>query len=79
MSSENQPKEDGLGSERLQVGLCADCRYMKKIKSTRESIFYLCQRSATDSTFPRYPRLPVLQCRGYEQKDDPSAMEEPGL
>jgi hypothetical protein len=26
----------------------------------------MCELSKTDATFPRYPRLPVLQCRGYE-------------
>jgi hypothetical protein len=25
----------------------------------------LCERSASDPTFARYPRLPVLQCSGY--------------
>ncbi len=79
MSSENQRKQESPGSERLRVGLCADCRYMKKIESARGSTFYLCQRSATDSTFPKYPRLPVLHCRGYEEKDDGSTMEKPGL
>jgi len=49
------------------VSLCADCRFMRQIKSDRGSIFYLCERSATDARFPKYPRLPVLQCSGYER------------
>jgi hypothetical protein len=40
--------------------------HMRLIKSDRGSVFYLCQRSATDSNFPKYPPLPVLQCAGYE-------------
>ncbi|HET9683265.1 MAG TPA: hypothetical protein VFP15_04130 [Gemmatimonadaceae bacterium] len=32
---------------------------------TRRSIFYMCQRSFTDARFPKYPRLPVLECIGY--------------
>ena len=54
--------------ERLQsgVGLCTDCRFMRQITSDRGSIFYLCERSATDERFPKYPRLPVLRCMGYE-------------
>ena len=48
------------------VGLCADCRFMRRIESDRGSIFYLCERSATDERFPKYPRLPVLRCVGYE-------------
>ena len=42
---------------------------MRRIESDRGSIFYLCERSATDARFPKYPRLPVLQCVGYERLD----------
>jgi hypothetical protein len=55
--------EKGSGA---RAGLCDSCRWMRKIKSDRGSLFYLCERSATDASFPKYPRLPVLQCRGYE-------------
>jgi hypothetical protein len=55
--------------ERSRVGLCADCGYMQQIESARGSIFYLCKRSATDPEFPKYPQLPVLQCRGYKSKE----------
>jgi hypothetical protein len=51
---------------RRNVGRCADCRHMHRIESARGSTFYLCRRSATDPEFPKYPRLPVIQCRGYE-------------
>jgi hypothetical protein len=49
-----------------KVGLCADCCFVRRMESDRGSIFYLCERSATDARFPKYPRLPVLQCVGYE-------------
>jgi hypothetical protein len=39
---------------------------MRQIKSDRGSSFYLCQLSATDARFAKYPRLPVLQCVGYQ-------------
>jgi hypothetical protein len=26
----------------------------------------MCERSLTDRSFPRYPRLPMIVCRGYE-------------
>jgi hypothetical protein len=52
---------------RKRVGLCADCLHAKKIQSDRGSEFILCQLSATDANFPRYPRLPILQCPGYER------------
>jgi hypothetical protein len=52
--------------ERVAVGLCFDCRWMRRMKSARGSSFYFCERSLTDPAFPKYPRLPVLQCAGYE-------------
>lgn len=48
------------------TGLCAECRYRRTVSTRRGSRFVLCGRSRTDPTFPRYPQLPVLQCRGYE-------------
>jgi hypothetical protein len=47
--------------------LCADCTHMRLVKSDRVSIFFLCQRSITDANFPKYPRLPVIQCSGHER------------
>jgi len=44
--------------------LCAACVHCRVIR-TRRSIFYMCQRSFTDARFPKYPRLPVLECIGY--------------
>jgi hypothetical protein len=52
-----------------RAGLCADCRHMRLITSDRAATFYMCQRSASDKTFPKYPRLPVVQCKGYEKND----------
>ena len=49
-----------------QVGLCSRCLLMREIHSDRGSTFYMCQLSATDPRFPKYPRLPVLQCLGYQ-------------
>ncbi len=63
------------GAERLlpaehtkkdQVGLCARCMHVRIVRSDRGSVFYQCQRAAYDPDFPRYPRLPVLRCKGYE-------------
>jgi hypothetical protein len=39
---------------------------MRRILSDRGSTFYFCDRSTTDASFPKYPRLPVLRCPGYE-------------
>ena len=55
-----------LEHERQRAGLCADCQHVRLIKSDRGATFYLCQRSASDKSFPKYPRLPVIHCKGYE-------------
>ena len=47
------------------AGLCATCLHCRLI-ITRRSTFYMCQRSFTDVRFPKYPRLPVMRCIGYE-------------
>lgn len=53
-----------------RIGLCQNCRFVRRIHSDRGSIFYMCQRSSTDESFPKYPRLPVLNCAGYEPIND---------
>jgi len=64
-------KTEGAGS--LRNGLCPDCIHMRTIQSDRGSVFILCQLSAKDPSFAKYPRLPVLICRGYEPKSKPLA------
>jgi hypothetical protein len=48
--------------------LCDTCKHCRIIRSDRGSMFFLCELALTDSTFPKYPRLPVVECRGYEKK-----------
>jgi hypothetical protein len=50
------------------AGLCGDCTHARRIESERGSVFVLCQLALTDSRFPKYPRLPVLTCDGYQKK-----------
>ena len=35
------------------------------IRNTRGSVFSMCELSKTDPRYPKYPRLPVKECRGY--------------
>jgi hypothetical protein len=67
-------KEDARGPEHQQLrktaGLCADCLHARTIRADRGSVFFLCQRSALDPRYARYPRLPVLACRGYERREE---------
>lgn len=46
-------------------GLCAGCVNVRVVRSGKGSTFFLCELSKTDPAFPKYPRLPVLRCRGY--------------
>jgi hypothetical protein len=51
--------------QNVEAGLCSDCRHARTITSDRGSSFIMCQFSAVDPTFPKYPRLPVLSCIAY--------------
>jgi hypothetical protein len=57
---------------RLLAGLCASCAHARRVESSRGSVFYLCERSAVDPRYPKYPRLPVLQCSGYAKEREPT-------
>jgi len=54
---------------RPPVGLCDSCRHQRLVPNSRGSVFSLCERSRTEPEFPRYPRIPVLECRGFEMAD----------
>ena len=57
--------------ERPAMGLCDTCRHQRLVHTTRGSVFSLCERSKRDPDYPRYPRIPVLACRGHDER--PSA------
>lgn len=54
-------------------GLCDSCAHQKLVPNTRGSVFSLCLRSRSDARYPRYPRLPVKSCAGYEPPPAPVA------
>jgi hypothetical protein len=56
------------------VGLCDSCAFQQVVRNTRGSRFSLCRRFRDEpERFPRYPRVPVLACPGYERR--PSTTE----
>ena len=59
-------------------GLCIACRRMRVVESRRGSVFFLCERAQEDPTFPRYPAIPVLTCRGFEARTPSEDAEEDG-
>ena len=51
----------------MNAGLCDRCAHQKLIANTRVSTFSMCLRHRTEpERFPKYPRLPVAACAGYE-------------
>jgi hypothetical protein len=58
------------GRQPQHAGLCDSCRHQRIVPNTRGSRFSLCERSRSNPEFPRYPRLPVTLCDGYEQRSD---------
>jgi hypothetical protein len=40
------------------------------VETTRGPVYSLCERSRSQpNAYPRYPRLPVLSCDGYEPSE----------
>jgi len=61
MSDSRDPERSRL------VGLCWSCTHRVRVVSSRGSEFSLCQRSREEpDVFPKYPRLPVLNCSGWQ-------------
>ena len=52
-----------------RTGLCATCAHVRRIVSDRGSVFYLCELSKVDPRYPKYPRLPVFTCKGYQRAE----------
>jgi hypothetical protein len=50
------------------TGLCNLCAHQRVVRTGRGSVFSLCERHKTDPAFPKYPRLPVVECRGFEPR-----------
>jgi len=65
--------EDKSVSQPTEIGLCADCEHMRRVVSDRGATFYLCARALSDTEFAKYPRLPVVYCRGYKKRNTSGA------
>jgi hypothetical protein len=49
-----------------RFGLCDTCRHQRLVRTGRGSLFTMCLKSKDDATLPKYPRVPVTACHGYE-------------
>lgn len=57
----------------MNNGLCDSCVHQRVVRNTRGSSFSLCRRSTDEpERYPRYPRVPVLACRGYTPREEPT-------
>ncbi len=63
------------GPPGVPPGLCERCRWARVVRTPR-SEFRLCLRSRDDARFPRYPRLPVLECAGFTELPPGEAVPE---
>jgi hypothetical protein len=63
------------GSSNPAAGLCDSCRHQQVVRTKRSS-FSLCRRWKEDDRYPRYPRLPVLRCRGHERGASPADADD---
>ena len=66
-----------MRKEAKRVGLCLNCLHGRRVVSAKASEFWRCAKSDTDPSFPKYPRLPVLKCDGYEEDETPSPLSSP--
>jgi hypothetical protein len=49
-------------------GLCDTCRHQRLVPTGRGSLFTMCLKSREDPDYPKYPRVPVGKCAGYEKR-----------
>jgi hypothetical protein len=52
------------------ISLCETCVHRRDVQTAR-SRFLLCELSASNHNFPKYPPQPIGRCSGYLQKDKP--------
>lgn len=61
------------------AGLCAGCSHAKLNETRRGTAYLRCLRAAWDDRVSRYPRLPVLECPGFEAARSFSSESTSGL
>ena len=58
-----------------EAGLCGYCLNRRLVTGAR-STFIRCALAARDEAFERYPRLPVVECAGFEAEQPAGGEEE---
>ncbi|MBI5103378.1 MAG: hypothetical protein HZB46_00010 [Solirubrobacterales bacterium] len=53
-----------------RFGLCDRCANQRLVTTGRGSTFSMCLCHKTDPDWPKYPRMPVLQCPRFREAED---------
>jgi hypothetical protein len=64
--TEEPEQTNGLAALGAEPGCCAGCLHAKVNPTRRGTAYLRCLRAAWDDRLPRYPRLPVRACVGFE-------------
>lgn len=64
----DRPSDDVWVKLGAEPGLCVACQYAKPNQTRRGTAYLRCARATWDRTLTRYPRLPVTECAGFEQR-----------
>jgi len=65
----DERREPASERDSLREGLCSGCRHRRVVSSVR-STFVRCALGTTAGDWPRYPRLPVVECSRYEKSGE---------
>jgi len=64
----DQPVDGAWRKLGAAPGLCETCVHAKLNETHRGTAYLRCTRAAWDARLRRYPRLPVIECLGYEAR-----------
>ena len=53
-----------------RFGLCDGCANQRLVSTGRGSTFSMCLCHKTDPDWPKYPRMPVLECPRFRRRED---------
>jgi hypothetical protein len=67
-------QDDHRAGRAMNGSLCQSCSFVKEIISGKGSRFLLCEKSQTDHAFAKYPRQPMIRCRGFLEKQGGNEM-----
>jgi hypothetical protein len=62
----------------VDPGLCVGCLHAKLNETRRGTAYLRCTRAAWDTRLPRYPRLPVTQCVGFDPAERSPGVQQQG-